>query len=98
MQTIGHIICCGSPGQVLDLISFGVLLPLLVAILLFRFYWWANNCKKTADMLRADDMPCVFCGEPSGGDPVIDVNGSFACQACGQAEFAAQAEEALMKS
>jgi hypothetical protein len=61
--------------------------------------FWANvtnseNCLKIAAMLQPEDgLKCLFCGGPTGDDPIMDDHGETACRPCGEAEIETQKKD-----
>lgn len=41
-------------------------------------------------------MLCMFCGQPTGDDPVCDNEANVACRACGEAEIKSQIDEGFV--
>jgi len=46
----------------------------------------------------ADLIPCMFCSQPVGADPVTDDHGNLACRTCGESEISAQSAERMWRS
>jgi transcription elongation factor Elf1 len=48
-------------------------------------------------MTTTDELNCIFCGNHTGDDSMMDDNGAIACRTCGSAEIAAQNTERRLK-